>query len=134
MADPTAESFRFPDTFVHLGDDARAVPLEVSTSFWSDLMSGKLDHLGPGRLVSFMQFEEDWDSWEAHPRGEELVCLFSGAMDLHLERDGVRTTVALRGPGAFVIVPRGAWHTASVIEPSAALFVTPGEGTTHRPR
>jgi hypothetical protein len=133
MSRSAASGFRFPDTFVHLGADDSAVPIEVTDSFWPDLISGKLD-LGAGRLVSFMEFHADWDSWEAHPQGDELVCLFSGAMDFHLDRDGERSTVALRGPGAFVIVPRGAWHTASVIEPSAALFVTPGEGTTHRPR
>ena len=134
MADPADAGFRFPDTFVHLGNDASAVPIEVTESFWPDLISGKLDHLGAGRLVSFMEFDADWDSWEVHPQGEELVCLFSGAMDFHLECDGEPSTVELRGPGAFAIVPRGAWHTATVHEPSAALFVTPGEGTTHRPR
>jgi hypothetical protein len=134
MAEPAARSFRFPDTFVHLGEDATAVPIEVTESFWPDLMSGKLDHLGDGRLVSFTTFESDWTSWEMHPRGEELVCLFSGALDFHLERAGARTALALRGAGAFAIVPRGAWHTADVIQPSTVLFVTPGEGTSHRPR
>lgn len=128
-------AFRFPETFVHLADEgARAHPIEVTESFWPDLVAGRFDHLGAGRLVSFMEFTKDWDAWEAHPRGEELVCLFSGAMDFVLDRDGEHETVALREPGAFLIVPRDTFHTANVISRSTALFVTPGEGTKHRPR
>ena len=134
MSRDARAAFRFPDTFVHLGDDARAVPLPVTDSFWPDLIAGKLDHLGPGRLVSFMEFREDWDSWEAHPAGEELVCLFSGAMDFILDEDGRESRIALRAPGEFLLVPRGAWHTADIHAPSRALFVTAGAGTTHRPR
>lgn len=135
MAQSAPAAFRFPETFVHLGDDdATAVPLEVTESFWPDMIAGKFDHLGPGRLVSFYEFTQSWDSWEAHPRGEELVCLVSGSMDFILEREGGQETVELRDPGAFLIVPRGAWHTATVHAPSRALVVTPGAGTTHRPR
>ena len=133
MSDARA-AFRLPDTFVHLGHDARAVPIEVTDSFWPDLIAGKWDHLGPGRLVSFSEFRESWDSWEAHPAGEELVCLFSGRMELLLDEEGRERRVALREPGDFTLVPRGAWHTADVELPSRVLFVTPGEGTTHRPR
>ncbi|MGH0030654.1 MAG: cupin domain-containing protein [Myxococcota bacterium] len=133
MPDP-AVVHRFTDTFVHLGHDERAVPLPVTESFWPDLMAGKLDHLGPGRLATFYEFTENWDSWEAHPAGEELVCLVSGHMELLLDRGGEPERVALREPGDFVLVPKGAWHTADVLAPSRALFVTAGAGTTHRPR
>lgn len=128
-------AFRFPETFVLLSDDdARAHPLEVTESFWPDLVAGRFDHLGPGRLVSCMEFTKDWDAWEAHPRGEELVCLLAGAMDFILDRDGEYETLELRKPGTFVIVPRDTFHTANVISTSTALFVTPGEGTKHRER
>ena len=130
MSEPAA--FRFPHTFVHLGEHD-AVPLEVTESFWPDLMSGKLAHLGPGRLVSYYHFTEDWDAWERHPAGDELVVLVSGAVDFVLELPEGHRTLELRGPGAFVIVPAGAWHTARVREPSVGLFVTDGEGTEHRP-
>jgi mannose-6-phosphate isomerase-like protein (cupin superfamily) len=130
MGRPTA--FRFPETFVHLGEDGSAVPLAVTERFWPDLIDGKLAPLGPGRLVSFLEFDSDWDTWEAHPRGEELVCLFSGAMDFVLDLPEGPTSIALREPGAFLIVPRGTWHTVRVSEPAAALFVTAGEGTEHR--
>jgi len=139
---PDTTAYRFPETFVHLGDDGSARPLPVTESFWPDLVSGRLG-LGPGRLVSFLEFDADWSVWEVHPRGEELVCLFSGAMDLLLQGpappDGPgdgragRRAVPLREPGDFLVVPRGTWHSARVHRPSRALFVTAGEGTEHRP-
>jgi len=122
----------FPKTFAHLGPAGEAESIEVTESFWPDLMSGKLD-LGPGRLVSLYAFNADWDSWEAHPDGDELVCLISGAMDLELEVDGGVETASLREAGEFVIIPRGVWHTSKVPESCRALFITAGEGTEHRP-
>ena len=54
-------------------------------------------------------------------------------MDFELERaNGERYIVTLRGRAA-VVVPRGEWHTARVLEPSEAVFVTRGDGTQHRP-
>jgi len=127
-------AFRFPETFVWLAADGSARPLEVTESFWPDLMAGRLVPSEPaGRLVSFYRFDADWDAWERHPAGEELVCLVSGALDLLLETpDGTRV-VALREPGAFALVPRNTWHSARVPEPCQALFVTAGAGTEHRP-
>ena len=33
-----------------------------------------------------------------------------------------------------VVNPPGAWHTADVIEPGLGVFVTPSDGTDHKPR
>jgi hypothetical protein len=63
-----------------------------------------------------------------------VVLLLSGAADMHLERDGETQVVHLARPGAFLLIPRGTWHTASVREAAVMLFITPGEGTQHRPR
>jgi hypothetical protein len=41
--------------------------------------------------------------------------------------------VQLRGKSS-IVVPRGVWHTANVIEPGEALHITWGAGTAHRPR
>lgn len=133
MGEAGPASFRLLDTFVHLGPDGSVVPLPVTDSFWADLTGGRFSHLGPGRLVSFYAFDADWESWEIHPKGDELVCLVSGAMDFELDAPGGGAVVPLREPGSFLVVPRGTWHTARVLEPSRALFVTAGEGTQHRP-
>jgi mannose-6-phosphate isomerase-like protein (cupin superfamily) len=130
MSQPSA--YAFPNTYVHLRDDGGATPIALTESFWPDLAAGKLE-LGPGRLVTFFEFDADWDSWETHPAGEEVVCLIAGAMDFILELPEGHQTVELREPGAFLLVPRGTWHTARVHEPSRAMLITAGEGTEHRP-
>jgi len=124
---------RLDTTWIHLGPDGTSVPLPVTEKIWEQLGSDELG-LGAGRLVSQIAFDADWLTWEMHPAGEEVVCLLSGAVDLVLDGETGRRTVSLRRPGSFVIVPRGTWHTADVQAPSEMLFITPGDGTEHRPR
>jgi mannose-6-phosphate isomerase-like protein (cupin superfamily) len=118
------------ETFVHLPDGPAATLLAVTPDFWQKLETRR--DLHGGRLISAYRFEEDWTSWERHPAGDELVFQLSGAMDFVVEDGGSERTVSLRGRAALV-VPRGAWHTVRVLEPSEAIFVTRGEGTEHRP-
>lgn len=40
--------------------------------------------------------------------------------------------VPLDGKDAF-IVPQGVWHRIEIRRPGQVLFITPGEGTQHRP-
>jgi mannose-6-phosphate isomerase-like protein (cupin superfamily) len=87
-----------------------------------------------GRLVSHSHFAENWTSWEMHPAGDEVVLCLSGRMTLHQEfADGTTSTVTI-GPGDYAINPPGCWHTADVEGEAAALFITAGLGTEHRPR
>ena len=84
--------------------------------------------------MSMYVFTENWDSWEMHPRGAEVVLCVAGAMTLHQEMaDGTKATVTV-GPGDYAINPPGAWHTADVSESATAVFVTAGWGTEHRER
>jgi len=62
-----------------------------------------------------------------------LVIVLSGKAELLQEIEGEARRVIL-GPKEAIINPQGVWHTANVIEPFLALFVTPGPGTNHRPR
>ena len=84
------------------------------------------------RLISHFTFDQDWETWEMHPTGEEFVCLLAGQVDLILEQDDMEQTVSLETPGSYVLVPRGLWHTAKIHQPSSMLFTTPGEGTQNR--
>lgn len=118
-------------TFVALDDACGARPLPVNADFWDALMNGRLGQFS--RLLSFFAYEKDWDTWERHPAGEEFVCVLEGEVDLLLEQDGVRRTVTLNQPGAYVLVPKNTWHTAKVRRPCRMLFITPGEGTENRP-
>lgn len=125
------DPFSISSTYVVLGDNGNAIPVAVSDRFFEDLESKFGDFKGK-RLISHYTFDKNWDSWEMHPAGDELVCLLSGQVDFILEQDGAENTVPLNASGDYLLVPRGTWHTARVHKPSSVLFVTPGEGTQHR--
>ena len=123
-------AFDLERTYVHLSDGPDAKRVEVTPDFWPTINANPA--VRGGRLVTAHRFAEDWEHWEMHPAGEELVVLTSGAINLVLEgANGVHTALPLRGRGA-VLIPRGTWHWARVHEPSEMWFVTYGEGTQHR--
>lgn len=119
-------------TYLHLDDGLATRPLPVDERFW-ETIDQRAD-LERGRLVTEFTMTEDWESWEVHPAGDEVVYLLSGSADLILEiGEGEHRPVELRDRGA-VVVPAGTWHTADVHRPSQVLHITPGQGTRHRPR
>jgi uncharacterized cupin superfamily protein len=122
---------------IHLGLGATAV---VEPAFTGDMSwyEGYAERHGPdgaeGRLVSMHSFTEDWDMWEVHPEGSEVVLCVTGEMVLHQEApDGTSATVGL-GAGEYAVNEPGVWHTADVRDTATALFITAGRGTAHRPR
>ncbi len=119
-------------SFVVIDDANNAIPIAVGERFYEKLEEQFGDFKGK-RLISHYTFEQDWDSWESHPAGEEFVCLLSGQIDFVLEQDGGEEIMSLNIPGQYILVPRGVWHTAKVHTPSSVLFITPGEATQSRP-
>jgi mannose-6-phosphate isomerase-like protein (cupin superfamily) len=118
-------------TYVHLAEGPEVRLLPVTDDFWATI--GERTDLQRGRLVTSFDQVEDWDVWEMHPGGDEVVCVVAGALTVHLEQvDGVESLDL--GPGEYVVVPAGTWHTADVREPGRILVITWGEGTAHRPR
>jgi len=131
-----ARTHAIADTPLHLGLGAIAAPLEGFA--WSpEYMASYGERFASdgdeGRLVTWGEMTEDWDSWEAHPAGEEVVLCVSGRFRLHQDVDGEVGTVEI-GPGEYLVNPPGVWHTADVLASGACVFITPGRGTTHRPR
>lgn len=120
-------------TYLHVQDGGTTSPLPVSATFWQDLGSGSHPQLEQGRLMSAYTFSEPWAVWERHLAGEELVMLLSGAATLVLQEPQGEREVRLETVGAFVLVPKGVWHTARTSVPTTMLFLTPGAGTEHRP-
>ena len=118
---------------VHLGAPSSALPVFDFNHDYDAYLAAFCKESDPGRLVSLYETKSDWEAWEAHPAGDELVVVLSGKAEFLQEVDGEeRRTIV--GAHQAIINPPGVWHTANVIEPFLALFVTPGPGTTHRPR
>ena len=116
-------------SYVHLRDDRSAAVISLTASFWPELTTGKRAELESGRLVMQFSFESDWQTWEMHPKGDEVVVLLSGAVDFVLMNGDDEKIISLSQAGEYVLVPAGVWHTARIKEKCAMLFITPGEGT-----
>ena len=123
--------FDLATTYVQLDDGPRAFAVEVDDEFWHTI--DRRPELQGVRLVGTFHNAEDWDVWEMHPAGDEVVCLLSGAVDVILDEPEGERVVGLEA-GRTCIVPRGVWHRAIVREPGDTLHITRGEGTQHRPR
>lgn len=126
---------------VHLGAGAVALPQPEFPSDFAGTMAWYEDYGrrtegdgAEGRLVSMHSFSQDWDSWEMHPQGDELVVCVAGRIVLVQElADGSVRRIELRD-GDYAINPPGTWHTADVAQSATALFITAGMGTQGRPR
>jgi mannose-6-phosphate isomerase-like protein (cupin superfamily) len=116
-------------TFVVVQPDLSAVPVGVTPALWQEL-DQRFDSFKGRVLVSCFAFDADWNTWEMHPAGDEIVCLLSGRAGFELEGRG--HVAELTVPGAFLVVPRGTWHTAHTTVPTRMLFITPGEGTQNK--
>ena len=118
-------------SFVVLHGARSAQPVRVTPTLYAQL--NRRFHGFKGRsLVALHRFTKDWPTWERHPAGDEFVCLLAGRARLVLRRKSGDKVMQLRKPGAFVIVPRGVWHTARISVPTRLLFITPGAGTQNR--
>ena len=120
--------FDLQSTPLVLGPQGKATPKEMTPGFYAEL-DREFDGFAGHVLVSQHEFEEAWPTWERHPKGDEMVCLLSGDVDFVLRGDDGEQVVRVDRPGAYVIVPRGVWHTVRPRTRSSMLFVTPGEGT-----
>jgi mannose-6-phosphate isomerase-like protein (cupin superfamily) len=119
-------------TFLRLRSDASVESLPVDDKFWQRLITGELGTFHNEFLVLFHEFDSDWLMWEMHPNGDEVGCLLSGSVTFRFECENGYEETRLEESGAYVIVPRGTWHTAKVHAPSRMLFITAGESTETR--
>jgi quercetin dioxygenase-like cupin family protein len=87
-----------------------------------------------GRITGFNQCSigvaREWEPhWERHPKGDELLHVLEGVVEVEwIDATGRRFQETLRA-GSFMIVPRGVWHRPTQRQPVVMLHVTPGAGT-----
>jgi mannose-6-phosphate isomerase-like protein (cupin superfamily) len=111
-----------------LAPDGSGTNKPISERFYQEL-DEDFGNFAGHVLIQRFSFDEDWPTWEVHPHGDEFVYLIEGDTDFVLQEDSTRRTVRVSEPGSYVVVPKGAWHTARPHAPTTLLFVTPGEGT-----
>jgi mannose-6-phosphate isomerase-like protein (cupin superfamily) len=125
--------FNLATTFLRLRTDSLVDALPVTADFWQRLMSGKIEFVSHDRLVTMMAYDQSWPTAEMHPHGDEVVGLLSGKTTMvFFETDGREKLIELDQPGAYVIVPKGTWHTARTNVKCTMFFITAGEGTQNR--
>lgn len=126
-------AFNLTDTALHLSGAQRVVPLPGFAHDYDAYVAQHCTPADPGRILVQYTTTEAWPTWEVHPAGDEVVIVLSGRARFIQDLDGVHHTVEV-GPGEVLINPAGVPHTADVIEPFTALYITPGPGTEHRER
>jgi len=126
---------RLTEEWIHLGLGATAEPQPPfdGMEWYADYTRRYARDGKEARLISKYCFAEDWNAWEMHPSGAEVVICTSGEMVLLQELDGEVVETRL-SPGEYAINPAGVWHTANIAETAEAIFITAGVGTEHRPR
>ena len=79
-------AFTLDSTYIHLRPDESALAMEGGAAFWRGI--GERHDLDQGRLMGSTDQSKDWDHWERHPAGDEILTLLSGEMTIVLEIDG----------------------------------------------
>lgn len=130
--------FRLENRPAHLGGDGRVVvqPQFAGDVDWYALYDERQGADDPcGRLLTRHLFTKSWTGWEMHPAGDEIVLCVSGGITLIQQSDDAAVDVRIDlGPGDYAVNPAGVWHTADVDALATVIFITPGSGTSHRPR
>ncbi|HTR79856.1 MAG TPA: hypothetical protein VMH39_17210 [Gemmatimonadaceae bacterium] len=119
------------ETFAVLRPDLSVGTIAVTPTIYEEL-DAAFNQFRSHVLIASFEFERDWETWERHPAGDEIVILVSGAATLKLRKPSGDEAVELREPGAFIIIPRNTWHTAEIGQKTRMIFVTPGEATENR--
>lgn len=122
-------SLRLSETYLELRDDGAVCRIDLTPEFWPDLMAGRR-HVD-GRMIMSFELSEDMTHWELHPAGDEILLVLSGRMTVIVE--GSPDECFELSAGQAFVVPRGRWHRLNVCEPGEVVFITPGEGTEHKP-
>lgn len=116
--------------FVVLNPQKKAFVEEFDSGLYERLDRNYEEFAGH-ELISCYEFEADWESWESHPHGDEVVILLSGEVSMVFRTASGDSTVELCRQGQYVLVPQGVWHTAKTKTRSKLLFITPGQATQH---
>ena len=125
------ESHNLKDMFVVLSPDKQATRVVRDPGLYERL-DREFNQFKGHELIALHEFQQDWPSWEIHPKGDEIVVLIAGTAIFVLEQENGTQQIELTQPGDYVVVPRNTWHTAHIAQYASLLFITPGEDTGNR--
>ncbi len=117
--------------FVVLSPEKKAF-IEPADAMLYQRLNKEYGDFSEHELISVHEFSEDWNTWEMHPHGDEVVMLLSGHITMIMNLPSGQESATLSQSGAYIIVPQGVWHTATTNTKSKLLFITPGEGTENK--
>ena len=118
-------------TFAVISPDQNVSLEENNSTIYPRLNANYNDFKGH-QLVAWHEFSEDWESWEMHPAGDEILVVVRGEITLLLQTEDGEQQTTLSQEGDYAVIPKGIWHTALVDSLVKVLFITPGEGTQHK--
>ena len=118
-------------TFLVLDPQLDVHPVAVTPTLYSEL-EANFNSFQSCLLIAEHEFQEDWNTWEQHPCGDEILYLLSGSAEMHFWQDEIHQVVVFDRPGTSLVVKRGVWHTAKNVASCRILFITPGEGTKNQ--
>ena len=121
--------FDLEETYLSLDGAGAVAEHPVDAGFWATI---DRNTALKGTLVAVFRGNADWDHWEMHPAGDEILVLIEGTLTMLLQRDG-DVTRHLMVDGSTLVVPAGVWHRALIDRPTRLMAITYGAGTTHRP-
>ncbi len=124
--------FDLKSTFIVIEPNQSVIPIDVTSTFFQDLEK-RFESFQNRLLVSCFSFDKDWSTWEIHPKGDEIVYLLSGEIEMIFEKNGTKETIPVNKPGSCIIIPKDTWHTAKIKSPSTMLFITSGQDTENKP-
>lgn len=115
-----------------LKPDLTVEKIPVSPSIYQE-SDEKFDLFKSHVLIATHTFDKNWGMWERHPAGDEIVVLLSGSARMVIRlASGEESNTQLEKVSDFVVIPKGVWHTAQIIETTKMLFITPGENTENQ--
>ncbi len=122
-------TFELETTYLGLDGAGRVTSLPVGPDFWKTIGQNPASQ---GTLVTVHTGAGDWNHWEVHPHGDEVLIVLEGSVRMIFQRPSGEEKFDL-STGSTLIVPAGVWHRAEKQVNLRMLFMTFGKGTKHKP-
>src|SRR5690242_12277827 len=112
-------TFDLESTYLGLDRLGRVTPLPVGPTFWQTIGQNPD---AQETLVTVGTGNGDWNHWEMHPHGDEILVTLEGSARMTFQTVGGEESFDLN-PGKTLIVPAGVWHRAQMQKNLRMMFI-----------